>query len=288
MKDSYSFDRDQEGLDRSYELHIDAYDRIFDRCGLEWHRVASDVGMMGGSGAHEYMAPCPAGENDVALAPGYAANVEVASADAQRVAMPAGLAAPESVHTPGMTTVDQVAAALEVPAGALLKAYPVVTGDDELRMVVVRGDHRVNEDGVDRDRLRLALHQHLALSLDRDAAVKHALQMIDEGAGIIDVGGESTRPGAEFVPEAEELKRVIGVIEDISSACDVPISIDTRNLGNITAVAAESLHDDDMFAANTVSDPERVGLKPNDTARLAEHEVRITLPPVSWTAMTLR
>ena len=66
------------------------------------------------------------------------------------------------------------------------------------------------------------------------------------------------------------------------------ISIDTRNLGNITAVAAESLHDDDMFAANTVSDPERVGLKPNDTARLAEHEVRITLPPVSWTAMTLR
>ena len=57
MKDAYSFDRDPEGLERSYELHIEAYDRIFDRCGLEWHRVASDVGMMGGSGAHEYMAP---------------------------------------------------------------------------------------------------------------------------------------------------------------------------------------------------------------------------------------
>jgi alpha-N-arabinofuranosidase len=66
------------------------------------------------------------------------------------------------------------------------------------------------------------------------------------------------------------------------------VSIDTRNLGNITVASAESLHDDDMFAANTVSDPERVGLKPNDTARLTEHEVRITLPPVSWTAMTLR
>ncbi len=66
MKDSYSFDRDAEGLDRSYELHIQAYDRIFDRCGLRWYRVEADVGMMGGSGAHEYLAPCEAGENEVA------------------------------------------------------------------------------------------------------------------------------------------------------------------------------------------------------------------------------
>ena len=70
MKDSYSFDRDHEGLQRAYERHIEAYDRIFDRTGLRWYRVAGDVGMMGGSGAHEYMAPCAAGENEVALAPG--------------------------------------------------------------------------------------------------------------------------------------------------------------------------------------------------------------------------
>ena len=70
MKDAYSFDRDEEGLARSYELQSEAYERIFDRCGLRWYRVESDVGMMGGSGAHEYMAPCPAGENEVALAPG--------------------------------------------------------------------------------------------------------------------------------------------------------------------------------------------------------------------------
>ena len=82
MKDSYTFDRDGEGLDAATSKHREAYDRIFDRCGLEWYRVESDVGMMGGIGAHEYMAPCPAGENDVALAPGYAANVEVASAEA--------------------------------------------------------------------------------------------------------------------------------------------------------------------------------------------------------------
>src|SRR5687768_3961625 len=63
MKDAYSFDLDEEGLAASYERQIEAYDRIFDRCGLRWYRVESDVGMMGGSGAHEYMAPCPAGEN---------------------------------------------------------------------------------------------------------------------------------------------------------------------------------------------------------------------------------
>ncbi len=77
MKDAYSFDRDAAGLERSYELQTGAYARILDRCGLRWYRVESDVGMMGGSGAHEYMAPCAAGEDAVALAPGFAANVEV-------------------------------------------------------------------------------------------------------------------------------------------------------------------------------------------------------------------
>jgi prolyl-tRNA synthetase len=145
MKDAYTFDRDRAGLDAHYERYREAYDRIFDRVGLEWYRVESDVGAMGGLGAHEYMAPSAAGENDVALAPGYAANVEVASADPQPVRLPPGLPAPEAVHTPGLTTVAQVAAALEVPEGALLKAYPVVTAQRGLVLVVVRGDHRVND-----------------------------------------------------------------------------------------------------------------------------------------------
>src|SRR3712207_2088669 len=85
MKDAYTFDRDLEGLNAGYDKHAEAYTRIFDRCGLEWYAVESDVGMMGGVGAHEYMAPCAAGENEVALAPGYAANVEVASADPRPV-----------------------------------------------------------------------------------------------------------------------------------------------------------------------------------------------------------
>src|SRR3954467_3341918 len=146
MKDSYTFDRNAEGLDVGYGKHIEAYDRIFDRCGLEWYRVESDVGMMGGLGAHEYMAPSAAGENEVALAPGYAANVEIAAAEPQRTELGHALDAPEAVQTPGLTTVAEVARALGVPTGALLKAYPVVLDDGgAMRMVVVRGDHRIND-----------------------------------------------------------------------------------------------------------------------------------------------
>jgi prolyl-tRNA synthetase len=145
MKDSYTFDRDRAGLDASYEKHAEAYPRMLDRIGLEWYRVEADVGMMGGHGADEYMAPCPAGENEVALAAGYAANVEVASADAQPVPLPAPGDGPERVHTPGATTMDALVDQLNVPLGTTLKAFPVVVDGGDMRLVVVRGDHRVNE-----------------------------------------------------------------------------------------------------------------------------------------------
>jgi prolyl-tRNA synthetase len=145
MKDAYSFDRDEEGLARSYELQAGAYERILDRCGLRWHKVESDVGMMGGSGADEYMAPCAAGENEVALAPGYAANVEVASATAQPVELPPALDAPEPVSTPGLGKVEEVAAELGLPHGTFIKALPVVVEDRGLVMVLLRGDHRLSE-----------------------------------------------------------------------------------------------------------------------------------------------
>ena len=147
MKDSYSFDRDAEGLEASYRLHIEAYDRIFARSGLEWYRVESDVGMMGGLGAHEYMAPCAAGENEVALSDsGYAANMEVASATAQTVeGLPAAAPEPARADTPGATTIDAVAGQLGVPAGALVKAMPVVVEGRGPILALVRGDHRLNE-----------------------------------------------------------------------------------------------------------------------------------------------
>ena len=144
MKDAYSFDRDDEGLDVAYELQRAAYHRVFERCGLEFYECEADVGMMGGSGAHEFMAPCAAGENDVALAPGYAANVEVARAEAQPVP-PLRDDLQGELHTPGQTTIVAVAAALDVQPGNLLKAFPVVTESRGLLLVMLRGDHRVNE-----------------------------------------------------------------------------------------------------------------------------------------------
>src|ERR671924_1741267 len=147
MKDAYTFDRDREGLDAHYERYRGAYDRIFDRCGLEWYRVESDVGMMGGIGAHEYMAPCPAGENEVALSDsGYAANVEVASATAQPVdGLPEPLPEPRPVETPEATTIEAVSDMLGVPAGALVKAFPMFVDERGPVLVLVRGDHRLNE-----------------------------------------------------------------------------------------------------------------------------------------------
>jgi prolyl-tRNA synthetase len=147
MKDSYSFDRDEEGLQNSYDLHIRAYDNIFDRAGLSWYRVGSDVGMMGGSAAHEYMAPCSAGEDDIALSDaGYAANVQIASATPKRVdGLPEALDAPVPVETPGATTIDAVSNLLSVPAGALIKAFPMFLDGRGPVLVLTRGDHRLNE-----------------------------------------------------------------------------------------------------------------------------------------------
>src|SRR3954454_8426833 len=143
MKDAYSFDRDAAGLDESYELYRAAYGRVFDRVGLDWYECESDVGMMGGTGAHEYMAPCVSGENDVALAPGYSANVEIASADAQP-AQPAPQLTGE-LPTPGLTTIADVAGHLGVHPSALLKAFAVVTDSRGLLMVSLRGDPRLND-----------------------------------------------------------------------------------------------------------------------------------------------
>jgi prolyl-tRNA synthetase len=147
MKDSYSFDRDEAGLEESYQRHITAYDRIFDRTGLEWYRVESDVGMMGGFGAHEYMAPCTAGEDMVALSDaGFAANVDVASATPQPVdGLPEALPEPRAIETPGATTIEEVTRMAGVPAGALIKAMPMITEAGEAVLVLVRGDHRLNE-----------------------------------------------------------------------------------------------------------------------------------------------
>src|SRR3954471_21978616 len=116
MKDSYSLDRDEEGLDVAYWKHAGAYRRIFDRLGLEYYESAGDVGAMGGSMAHEYLAPTPSGENELAMCENgdYAANVEAAVSRASVPVFPEPRTALEEVETPGVATIDALAEYLSI------------------------------------------------------------------------------------------------------------------------------------------------------------------------------
>jgi len=151
MKDSYSLDRDVEGLQASYQKHIEAYDRIMERCGLETIMVLSDPGMMGGAISHEYMAPSEAGEDVVVFcrACGYAANVELATAGQgeETVGESCELPLAGEVHTPNARTIEEVEAFLDLPARAFMKSLVVmVEGDDPHAVLVcVRGDHELCE-----------------------------------------------------------------------------------------------------------------------------------------------
>jgi prolyl-tRNA synthetase len=146
MKDAYSLDRDEAGLDASYWAQHGAYVRIFDRLGLKTIAVSSDVGMMGGSQAHEFMVLNPAGEDVLVLceACGYAANRQVAAIP--RDAPPAEEPLPlQEVATPGTTTIASLAAFLGIGPERTAKAAFFVTGDGRLVTAIVRGDHEVNE-----------------------------------------------------------------------------------------------------------------------------------------------
>ncbi|HEX5828458.1 MAG TPA: proline--tRNA ligase [Candidatus Limnocylindrales bacterium] len=146
MKDSYSCDRDEAGLDTAYWAHHRAYTRIFERLGLETVAVSSDVGMMGGSLAHEFMFLNPAGEDVLVLCEScdYAANRQVAPTTAAEPA-PEALLPVEEVETPDTTTIDALAAFLDVPTSRTAKATFFVTGDGRFVVAIVRGDYDVNE-----------------------------------------------------------------------------------------------------------------------------------------------
>ena len=146
MKDAYSFDRDDEGLARSFDLHEGAYRRIFDRCGIDYIVVEADVGVMGGELSIEFQAPCAVGEDTIAVCTtcDYKANLQVARGTPAPAVLQDRLDAPEEVETPGAETIEGLSAFLEVDPTATSKAFPVVV-DDRVVLVLVRGDHRINE-----------------------------------------------------------------------------------------------------------------------------------------------
>ncbi len=146
MKDSYSCDRDEAGLDRSYRLHYEAYERIFRRLGLDAIAVGADVGIMGGSGAHEFMVVNEFGEDTLVLCDncGYAENQQIAAVrhpDPE----PEALLPMEDVETPGATTIDALTDFLDVPRSRTAKAAFFVGGDGRFIAAIVRGDFDVNE-----------------------------------------------------------------------------------------------------------------------------------------------
>lgn len=144
MKDSYSLDLDAKGLDYSYQLHYDAYCRIFKRCGLKYYAVESDPGMMGGAGAHEFMAPSAAGEDEVALCAncGYAANVELANSFPQPVPAPDWTL--ETVATPDSRTIDEVCQFLGIDPRLTIKSLMLI-GSNGPVIALLRGDQKLHE-----------------------------------------------------------------------------------------------------------------------------------------------
>jgi prolyl-tRNA synthetase len=148
MKDSYSFDLDQAGLDVAYDKHYHAYCRIFDRCGLEYVAVEAHSGAMGGSQSHEFMVTSEAGEDFIAVckACGYSANLEKAESVPVRPEAPdpKGDLEPEAFHTPGQKTIADVAAFTQLPETSQMKSL-VLVADGKPVLALLRGDHQLSE-----------------------------------------------------------------------------------------------------------------------------------------------
>ena len=147
MKDAYSFDTTQEGLDRNFQAMYDAYTRIFTRVGLNFRAVEADAGAIGGKGTYEFMALCEIGEDTIAYSEegDFAANLEKAEVVYTPSAKPEGeVPAAQKVHTPDVKTIDQLTQALNVEAKKIIKSL-IYRVDDQLVMVLVRGDHELNE-----------------------------------------------------------------------------------------------------------------------------------------------
>ncbi|MFZ3018693.1 MAG: proline--tRNA ligase [Gallionella sp.] len=147
MKDSYSFHADYASLEQTYRVMYETYSRIFTRLGLQFRAVAADTGAIGGSGSHEFHVLADAGEDALAFCPDsdYAANVELAEAVAPRAPRAPASQEMQKAITPGQKTIEEVAAFFSVSAQNVLKAIAVVTHEDEFVLLLLRGDHTLNE-----------------------------------------------------------------------------------------------------------------------------------------------
>lgn len=248
MKDSYSFDRDEEGLERNYQLHIEAYNRIFTRCGLKFYQVESDPGMMGGATAHEFMAPSPAGEDDVALCDscGYSANVELARSIPKEVTFEDWPY--EEVHTPEKRTVQEVSRFLGIGPEYFIKSLLYMANNGPV-LVLIRGDQDLQERKLQRiiGNFRTALkeeieevlgveagfigpHGHSNIRIIADESLREGVYV--SGANKKDYHVRGLRPGVHFEPEWADLH--IAKEGDSCPICKSPLRIErVIEIGNI-------------------------------------------------------
>jgi prolyl-tRNA synthetase len=201
MKDSYSFDRDEEGLDRNFELHSQAYHRIFERCGVEVHEVQAESGEMGGDVSRDFLAPAEFGENTLVRCErgDYAADIEKARGVPRPPEFPPRLAAPEEIETPGVETIEALAELLQIDPAATSKAMPVVKVDGTLVLALIRGDDRLDE-----GKVASALHSAIRPATDeeiRDAFGASGGSLGPVGVNVDVVADESLRDG-QFVAGA--------------------------------------------------------------------------------------
>lgn len=196
MKDSYSFDLDEAGLDASYNKHVEAYRRIFERCGLKFLYVEAYSGMMGGKVSSEYTAPTEAGEDSIAISDcGYAANLEKAESKVPPVEDLPGDALPEPFPTPGQKTIEDLVRFTGKGPERMIKTL-VYVAESKPVVVLLRGDHTLSE-------TKLAM----ALGTDtfRPATPKEALKL--HGANLGSLGPVGARPARMLADRALEGRR---------------------------------------------------------------------------------
>lgn len=184
MKDLYSFDRDEAGLNESYRKMYDAYCRIFSRCGLTYRPVEADAGAIGGTGGtHEFMVLADSGEAAVVYCPecDYAANVEKAECRPQVIEDVTAEGQRTLVHTPEVRTVDEACGFLGIPKTSLVKSL-LYQGDDKTFLVLIRGDRELNE-----IKLNNALGGFVSLQLASPEVVEQVLGCTTGFVGPIDV-----------------------------------------------------------------------------------------------------
>lgn len=253
MKDSYSFDRDEDGLNRNYALHSEAYHKIYDRCGLTFYEVESDPGMMGGATAHEFMAPSPAGEDRIALCQGcgYRANVELAESRPSVRKDPGWDR--EEIHTPEKRTIQEVTGFLKTEPVNFIKSILVMAGDSPNSsptpvLTLVRGDQDLHElklsriIGVFRPAAKDEVKEILGVEAGFIGPMGHDIRIIadhclKEGSFIAGANKQhyhikGIRAGDDFSPEWADIHEARQ--GDACSRCGEPLSVEKAiEIGNI-------------------------------------------------------